>query len=497
MPMISALSPARLKVLQQENERLRAEIQGLRAVNEQLRAANAALTQRVSGLVTLGENLKAQLAELKARLKTNSQNSSTPPSSDGPGAPKRRGKKKTGRQRGGQAGHVGHSRALAPAEDVTRFVPLKPEACERCGTALAGEDPEPERHQVIDIPRVDLIIIEYLLHQLRCPECGHWTRAQLPAGVGVSQFGPRVHALVGLLVGKFRQGKRGVQALLEVVYGLEVGLGTVSKMERRVSAALAAPVAEVYAAIRQAEVVNKDETSWRQLKDKAWLWVAATDELVGFWIDRRRSSEVSKRILGETFAGIVCCDRWSAYYWLSRRALCWAHLMRDFVAMVERHGSPWHGGRLVKLAGEIMALWARWQAGEIDRATLEAEVAPLKVRLVQMLEWTAANAPGPKARATARNLLKHQDAMWRWLTDERVPLTNNLAERLLRYAVIWRKLSYGTDSLAGSRYVERLLTAVGTLQLQGRDAYDYLTDLMTAHAAGQALPSLLPQPIDP
>jgi transposase len=349
---------------------------------------------------------------------------------------------------------------------------------------------------VIDIPVVKLTIIEYELHRLCCPGCGHWTRAKLPAGVGQSSFGPRVHALVAVLVGKFRQGKRGAQGLLALVFDLDVSLGAISKMERRVSAALETPVAEVQAAIQKAEVVHKDETSWRQLKDKAWLWLAATGQMVGFWIDRRRGSEVSKRILGEDFTGIVCCDRWSAYLWLSRRAFCWAHLKRDFVAMVERHNSRWHGERLVNLTEEIMALWARWRAGEIDRVTMEAEVAPLKARMEQMLVWTAANAPGPKARATARNLLKDQPAMWRWLTDERVALTNNLAERLLRYAVIWRKLSYGTDSLAGSRYVERLLTAVGTLQLQGRDAYVYLTELMTAYTAGQPLPSLLPQESD-
>jgi len=488
--MIAVVPRSRLTDLEEQNRQLRLE-------NEQLRATLSARDERIAGLVSLGENLKAQLAELKARLGTNSHNSSQAPSSDGPQVPPRQGRPKTGRKRGGQAGHAPHSRPLAPACDVTRFVAVKPEACEQCGTALVGDDPEPERRQVIDIPRVQLIIVEYLLHQLRCPDCSHMTRAKLPAGVGLSAFGPRLHALVAVMVGKFRQGKRGVQALLELVYGLEVSLGAISKIERRVSAALAAPVAEVQAAIQQADVVNKDETSWRQMRNKAWLWVAATAQLAGFWIDRRRGSEVSKRILGEAFAGIVCADRWSAYYWLKRRALCWAHLKRDFVAMAERHHSPWHGGRLVKLAGEIMALSARWQAGEIDRAALEAQVAPLKARMVQMLAWTAANAPGRKARATARNLLKHQDAMWRWLSDARVPLTNNLAERLLRYAVIWRKLSYGTDSLAGSRYVERLLTAVGTLQLQGRDAYEYLTDLMTAYSAGQPLPSLLPQPSDP
>jgi len=492
--MIGLASRAQVDVLQQENGVLRAENQVLQAEHEQLRAANAALTEHVAGLVTLGDNLKRQLAELRSRLATNSRNSSKPPSSDGPGTPPRKPRQPSGRQRGGQKGHAGHARSLAPKEDVTRFEHVKPPACERCGTVLAGEDPDPKRHQVIDIPKVPLIIIEYLLHQLCCPQCGHWTRAKVPVGVGPSTFGPRVHALVGVLVGRFRQGKRGVQALLEIVYGLDVSVGAISKMERRLSAALETPVAEVRAVIQAAEVVHNDETSWRQRKNRAWLWLAATGQVVGFWIDPRRGSAVAKRILGEAFDGVLCVDRWGAYTWVLKRAWCWAHLLRDFEAMAERHGSPWHGGRLAKLAREILAIWRRWHTGEIDRATMEAEIAPLKKRMVQLLEWTAAGAPGPKARGIARSLLKDQDAMWRWLTDPRVPPTNNLAERLLRYAVIWRKLSYGTDSLAGSQYVERLLTAVGSLQLQGRDPYEYLTTLMQAHTARQPLPSLLPQP---
>lgn len=487
--MIAVVSRERLA-------RLESQVRELQAENGRLRATVAAQDEQISGLVSLGENLKSQLAELKARLGANSQNSSKPPSSDGPGAPPRPGRTKTGRKRGGQSGHEGQGRQLAAAEDVTHFEVVKPETCEACGAGLSGEDPQPERHQRIDIPAVKLIIIEYALHRLECPACGHWTRAKVPNGVGASLFGPRLHAFVAVMVGRFRQGKRGVQGLLAMIYGLDVSLGAISKMERRLSVALETPVAEVHRAIQSAQVVNQDETSWRQMKDKAWLWVAATGQLVGFWIDRRRASEVSKRILGDLFAGIVCTDRWSAYHWIDRRALCWAHLKRDFVAMVERHGCLWHGQRLVNLTDEIMALWRQWQNEQIDRQTLLTQVAPLKTRLDEVLVWTEAGAPSDKARSTARNLIKHQSSMWRWLTDESVPLTNNLAERLLRYAVIWRKLSYGTDSLEGSRYVERLLTAVGTLQLQGRDAYEYFTDLMSAHNAGQPLPSLLPQPSD-
>ena len=122
---------------------------------------------------------------------------------------------------------------------------------------------------------------------------------------------------------------------------------------------------------------------------------------------------------------------------------------------------------------------------------------PLRARTEQLLAWTAANAPGIKARKMAAEMLRHRESLWRFLEDERIPPTNNLAERLLRYAVIWRKLSFGTDSLAGSIFVERILTTVGTLQLQDRDVFDFLVAAINAHTQRQPAPSLLPQSPDP
>ena len=485
-----------LRALEAEGAQLRRELEQLRAENGELRAANAALEIRVTGLVTLGANLQAQLNELAARLGTNSRNSSKPPSSDRTGVPPRgRGKTKD-RARGGQTGHTAKQRSLVPADQVTSSETLKPPKCRACGAKLDGDDPEPLIHQVIDIPRQTLTVAQYKLHRLRC-SCGVTTCATLPTGVSPSHFGPRLHALVATGVGQFRLSKRTVVALLELIYGLKLGVGTVCRIEHRVSAALAVPVAEVKTFLRRARWAHADETVWRLMRNRAWLWMAATAEVAAFWIRRRRGSEVSKEMLGEAFDGVLCTDRYSAYNWVARRALCWAHLVRDFTAMIERHGGPWHGHMLRHLAGRILRDWASWHTGEIDRATLLEHVAPLRARFEEVLGWAAANAPGPQAQGIARDLAGRTDELWRFLDDESVAPTNNLAERLLRYAVILRKLTYGSDSLAGSLYMERLLTTAATLGPQKRNLFDYLTDAMTAHFAAQPVPSLLPVRSDP
>jgi len=485
-----------VRQLQAENSRLKSDNVRLSREVERLRATVAEQKERIDGLLTLGKNLKAQMAELEARLKTNSSNSSKPPSSDGPEAPPRPERKKSKRKRGGQPGHEANTRRMIPSDEVDEQVPVKPKRCSHCGRPLAGEDPDPQRHQVIDIPDPRVIVTDYLLHKLFCPHCGGWTRGDLPPGVSSSWFGPRLHTLASLWVGRFKQSKRDIQAQMRVLFRLEISTGAICAMERRMSSALEAPVAEAGEHIQAAEVTHDDETGWRQAKNRAWLWLAATDHVAVFTIARRRSSKVAKRILGEDFAGVACVDRWSAYTWLKRRQLCWAHLLRDFTAMAERYGSPWHGGRLAKTAGEVLTTWAAWHDGEIDRAEMLDRMAPLRERIHTYLGWTAANAPGPTARAKAREIGKVEDYLWTFLEVEAVPPTNNLAERLLRYAVIWRKISYGTDSIAGSRFVERLLTVVTTLRLQDRDVFGYLCEAFIAHQQDEPAPSILPEPVE-
>ena len=476
---------ARAERLAEENAQLRREL-------KVAQAANADLEAKVAGLVTLGENLQAQMADLKARLGANSRNSSKPPSSDGPGAPPRGGRTKSGRRRGGQPRHEGTHRAQVAAEDVDEVYSLWPTECAACRTALAGDDAEPFEHQLIEIPDPRVVVTSYLLHTLPCPACGAATRAELPEGLGESAFGPRTHAVVATLVGRFRQSKRSVAELLKLIWGLDVSTGALIKMERRVAAMLGPPVEEARAHLQESESAHGDETGWWERQRRHWLWLGATLQVAVFLIRPSRGGAVAKELFGADYAGTICTDRWSAYNAFTHRALCWAHLLRDFAAMEERHHSPWHGHRLGLLARRILGHLQHWKSGDIDRATLTALTVPPRARFETLLDQTSRNAPGEKARGIARDLLGRTDELWRFLDDPLVHPTNNLAERLLRYAVIYRKLSFGTDSPDGSRYIERLLTTAATLSLQNRNLFDYLTDGMTAFFAGKPAPSLLP-----
>jgi transposase len=466
-------------------------VAGLGAQVDTLRAENAALREENAGLRSALAEARDRIRRLEERLNQNSLNSSRPPSSDGPAVKRPPAGKKSKRQRGGQPGHQGKARALVEGAIEADPVECVPEMCEECGQVLTGTDPEPERHLVVEIPDPRPLLTTYLIHWLRCPSCGHVTGGRLPKGVTRSAFGPRLHALVALLTGRYLLAKREVASLLEDLFGIHMATGSVCRIERRMSAAIASATAAAGEHVRAAAVVHADETSWREAKSRAWLWVAATREVVVFLIQRRRDTEAAKNLLGALFAGVGCVDRWGAYTWLRWRQVCWAHLLRDFQAMAERYGSEWHGVRLVAAGQRVLGAWAEWHDGQIDRATMLARIAPERVRIQRLIEQ-GTRCSARKTRGVCKELLKVEREMWLFLERADVPPTNNLAERNLRRGVLWRKVSYGTDSEPGSRYVERILTTVLTLRAQQRDVFGYLVAAHNAHVAGDPAPSLLP-----
>lgn len=457
-----------------------------------------AVQEFVLSLLARVEVLEAEVGELREQLNRNSSNSSQPPSSDGPGVASKPVRPAQGnRPRGGQPGHKGASRKLVPLEQVKKSYDLKADQCRQCGHPLTGTDPAPYRHQVTDIPPVVAEVTEYRLHTLTCPECGTTSRAELPTGVPNSAFGPRLQAMVALLSGRYHLSKRDVAEVMADFFHADLSLGSVSALEQRTSQALQPPVDEARQYVKQQPVLHLDETGWVEGQQRAWLWVAATTWLTVFLIRPSRGGPVVRELLTTTFTGIVISDRWSAYNWLLTllRQLCWAHLRRDFQAFIERGGASQRLGEALLAQVEIMFdWWYRVRDGTMPRLTFQEKMHPLQHNVGQLLRL-GTTCHHPKTAATCRDILKREAALWTFVRVAGVEPTNNLAERQIRPAVLWRKRSFGTQSQAGSRFAERIMTVVATLKQQHRNVLDYLTQACEAANWGKPVPSLLPDSI--
>ncbi|MCG3133197.1 MAG: IS66 family transposase ISGob4 [Planctomycetes bacterium] len=440
--------------------------------------------------------LKEKVRELTARVNQDSSNSSKPPSSDKPWKD-RRPQKPTGRSRGGQPGHAGKTREPFPPEEVDHRVPVKPESCGDCGHDLGDDDLTGGSlaHQVVEIPPVVAEVWEYVFHEALCPGCGETTMAMLPDGVPTTCIGVRFQAILALLSGRCRLTRRETRDTVMALFGekARISVGTVSAMEKRTSEALAPAYDEALAKIQNADVVNADETSWRESNKLAWLWAAVTPLLTVFRIDKRRNREAFRKLLFN-FDGILGTDRFSVYriHDKERRQLCWAHILRNFLGLEELGGTAKSlgvgGQRIVKA---VFREWYRFRNGEITRRGLQHRLAPLRLRLQRLLRRHV-NNPAAPARKIAKDLREYGSALWTFARVEGVDPTNNIAERALRKAVLWRKSSFGSASAAGSRFVERMLTVCESLRAQGRSILDFLVLCIRARPDDPTRPTLMP-----
>lgn len=450
--------------------------------------------------------LLARVAVLEERLGRSSRNSSKPPSSDGPAERHKRPRKaSTGRAPGGQPGHDKHERPEVPPEKVSKRVVLRPDRCARCAKRLVGTDPEPHRHQVFELPEIEPFVTEYLLHLLTCADCGHATRAALPEGVPTRIFGASVTAVCSYLMGVHRLGKRGAAEALHDLYGLPISVGAVVDTQREASEALAAPYEEALSEAQAAPVKNADETSWREGNGKssarAWLWTLVTSKVIVFMIHKSRGQDAALRLLlgaktaiGDIVFGVLGTDRHGAYnFWpLRLRQFCWSHLIRDFTAIAERSGASRRIGRqLVEEAQRMFAWLHRVRDGTLTRARFKVCMRSLRARVEALLLEGSMLGNTSTARTCAK-LLKASEALWTFVRVEGVEPTNNCGERAVRHGVIFRKLSGGTKSEAGSRFVERILTVHATLRLQDRPILPFLRAACEARLRRSAPPSLLP-----
>lgn len=346
---------------------------------------------------------------------------------------------------------------------------------------------------MLELPDIKPDVTEHRTHALCCGACGVTTNATFPDEVVLYGFGPRLSGAVAYLSGRCRLSKRQIAELLADLFGTPMSLGAVCAVEQDVSHALTDPVEEARDTVRAQAVVHLDETGWREDRKRAWLWVAVSAAATVFQVDRSRGGKVARQILGEDFGGRIITDRWSGYGWVdaARRQLCWAHLDRDLIGMTERDDV---GARLAALilleVDKMFEWWAQVRAGTLERDAFQHQMQPVRARVGDLLR-EASTAAEKKTAGMCREILTLEPALWTFVDVVGMDPTNSAAERAIRPAVLWRKGSFGNDSPVGSRFTERILTAVATLRQQERSVLEYLAHACAAVRTGLVAPSLL------
>ena len=458
--------------------------------------------------------VKAFVAQLIARIekleeqvqKLTPQNSSLPPSTQHPHA-RPKPKPKTGknkRKQGGQKGHPKHRRELIAPEECDDIIPCIPDHCRRCGDVLEGIDIKPIRHQVWDLPPIMPLVIEYQQHRILCPGCGITTCGELPPGVPSGQCGPRLAAFTGLLMGHFRQSKRRTSMFLEDLLNVPCSAGWTVKIQNIVSDSLAAPYEQLRLELSKQKQLFVDESPTKQKHTKAWLWVAVAPLFVVFGIFLNRKRESLQALLGDYKDIILNCDRAKMPFLIAKSGdcqclqWCWAHLKRDIQKLRDS------ADRQVKRLGDdlmrqqklLFQHWKRYKAGEIQWSTFQNLVRPVRKEFEAFL--LCGKCSGNQGlTGMCKELYAHRDWLWTFTKVPGIEPTNNTAEQSLRPSVIYRKLSFGTQSATGSRFLERILTVSETCRMQGRSVYEFMIAAVRAHYADQQSPSLLPQSTEP
>jgi transposase len=302
-----------------------------------------------------------------------------------------------------------------------------------------------------------------------------------------------LQATLALMAGAYRMSKRMVQTFSADVLGVPICVGQVCACEAETAAATEPVVQELREYVRS-QPANVDETGWWQKRQRGWLWAVVTQAVTVFTIALSRAGTVAQELIDPSAGQVITTDRYKGYLWLPlrQRQVCWAHLIRDFQAMVDRaNAGSAIGEELLCCAEDLFTWWYRVRDGTLSHSTLQRYVAELRPWVRSQLEAGVACACA-KTAGTCREILAVEPALWAFVRVEGVEPTNNAAERALRHAVLWRRTSHGTDSAAGSRFVENILTIVATCRQQGRNVLEYLTGCCGAAVEGTAPESLLP-----
>ncbi len=448
------------------------------------------------------EQLKRDFADLAQRLDDvveqmghSSRNSSKPPSSDSPEqkAKRPRQRKASPRNKGGQPGHTKHERALVPEDEVDVIEQYFPH--ERCGCGGSVEMAEQPRcrHQIFDIPPTKMRVTEHQFYQGTCTGCGQLHNSHWPDWLPSGQMGPGLIGWIGTLSGQYRLSIRQINSLLLEMCQTTFSIGAISKAQGYLADWMEKPHQQVGEYIRQQDVTHADETRHvhKHSRHAYWMWTLVSGPFCFFMTHFSRGKQAANEMLGE-FSGYLITDHYVGYndYPREKRQLCWAHLIRHFIDISGRRGQAGAiGKRLLLLSWVIFRTRHRFDKNPDQEVIYRRRMQRLRRSFRATLEKGEQLNPlmAKRTRNQCIHLLKDEDMAWTFLKDIRIPLTNNLAESALRPYVIWRKISFSSQSLQGLRFRPMVLTLTGTARQLGISSLAMMRAISEQGLAGKPI----------
>lgn len=446
--------------------------QELLKINAELQKTIAILTERIS--------------KLEEQLKINSKNSSKPPASDqkpNSDDPPRKG--------GAIRGHKGLSRTLI--ENPTSVHEHKPTSCPGCGSAKIKLS-APWIFQQTEIPQLKPIVTEYRCYGCDCEICGEKQVAALPEGVEYGAFGPNLAARIALFTTKFRLSKRQAQALIKLDHGIDISVGSISNIEGRMAVALEKPYEEIRQEVSRKDTTKHiDETGMRESAQNRFLWVVSTATAVCFSIQKGRAKIHLNNILPLKDSGAVVTDRYRVYDFQNHQ-WCWAHLVRNIRRFSEREGVDRRiATALLFEAKDMLRSYALYRKSKEDRQGAYRAIYYRRKRIESLL-WDAFFDGSESFSSFAETCLDHLKKLWLFAKLRGVEPTNNQAERDLRTMVIWRKTSFGTRSDRGTRFIERAMSVIATLERGARKVVGFFEAIYRSRFDSRVV---VPHPVHP
>ena len=443
----------------------------------------------------------AVIAELKSRLDKNSQNSSKPPSSDGyRKARPVSNREKTGRKPGAQPGHPGAGLKI-PQADRIEEVAHRPEECAGCPLfgSCAKVTPGAVRNEID--AEINIILRRHYQESYVCPRRGGAVvSGKFPEGIASSvQYGAGIKALAATLNTEGMMSVQRIHDFLSAALGLPVCTGTISATVRELARKVSGTTRAVFDELLRSPVNNGDETGFRVNAKTYWIHSVCNESFTFLSVQEKRGAEGMRRIgfLPE-YQGILVSDCWGAYWKFPNlsHAICNAHILRELKGIHENDPKQAWAEELRGLLREMAH--ARNEAMRAGASVLPSErVRAFQRRYDAILEQAAEKNPLPvrqpgkrgraakgKVRCLLERLRRHRDEALLFLTDLRVPFTNNRAEQSLRMAKVKGKVSGCMRTVSGAHDFAVIMSFIGSVKKHGINVLSAVKNAFLGNAYG-------------